>query len=431
MKITRNAVGLCAAFGLGIVLLASCGSKTAGAGQAKSAAPAPAAAVQNITWSMWLPEPVETLKLFNSQNKDVQIQYEMLSSDQYVNIINTRIMSGQAPDIFTGRGIDNYKAMVANGVFYDLTGQSYLANYDPEVIRQNTFNGKTYGVPISSVFLALICNKQLFDKYNVKIPEYWDDYLAACATFKKNGVTPLIQGTKDLFQTQLIPGEPVQAMCTIDPDWSVKLSAGQVKLTDPQAVSFFKRYQDFLAPAKGYIDPGSNGMTMVQAWQQFCNGKAAMMGGGSYYVNQDYPSAKPNGFDLVLAPWPLGEKKGDQIKIAYTAHANVMSVNAKSKNLQATLTFIGWMSQPDNAAFYGKQTQDFIAMKGAKNDFSPDAKLWNDYLIKYPNKVDKLNSPAVITPDYEKGVQELIAGTSTAQQVVDRVQGLLDAALKK
>jgi len=411
-----------------LISVSAAGTLMAGGNQSSGSA---SGGVKNITWSMWLPEPTETLKLFNSQHKDIHIDYEMLSSDQYVNIINTRIMSGQAPDIFTGRGIDTYKAMVANGQLYDLTGQPYLVNYDPEVIRQNTFNGKVYGVPVSVVFLGLICNQQLFDKYGLQIPECWDDYINCCDTFKKNGVTPLIQGTKDLFQTQLIPGEPVQAMCTIDPDWSVKLSAGQVKLTDPQAVAFFQRYQDFLAPSKGYIDPGSNGMSMVQAWQQFCNGKAAMMGGGSYYVNQDYPSAKPNGFSITVAPWPLAEKKGDTIRIAYTAHANVMSVNAASKNLNATLEFINWMSQPANMDFYGKQTQDFIALVGAKNDFSPDAKVWNDYLVKYPNKVDKLNSPAAVTPDYEKGVQELIDGTSTAQQVVDRVQGLLDAFLKK
>jgi len=421
MKKITKFISLLTMLSLGVSLLASCGNSSGSSG-----------GVENITWAMWLPEPTATLQKFNDENKGkINITYEMVSSDQYVNIINTRLMSGQAPDIFTGRGIDNYKAMAANGQLYDLTGQPYLQNYDPTAISQNTFNGKTYGVPISVVFLGLICNKQLFDKYNLQIPECWDDYINCCKVFKQNGVTPLIQGTKDLFQTQLIPGEPVQAMCTIDPLWSVKLSAGQVKLTDPQALAFFQRYQDFLSPSQGYIDPGSNGMTMVQAWQQFCNGKAAMMGGGSYYVNQDYPSAKPNGFDLAIAPWPLAEKKGDPINIAYTAHANIMSVNANSKHLQATLKFIEWMSQPENMAFYGQQTKDFIAGKGAKNDFSPDAQLWNDYLLKYPGRVDKLNSPAVVTPDYEKGVQQLIDGTATAQDVVNTVQTNLDAALKK
>jgi ABC-type glycerol-3-phosphate transport system substrate-binding protein len=49
-------------------------------------------------------------------------------------------------------------------------------------------NGKIYGVPFNSAPVGMWYRKDIFDKYNVKLPETWDEYLKIARDLKKKGV---------------------------------------------------------------------------------------------------------------------------------------------------------------------------------------------------------------------------------------------------
>ena len=67
-----------------------------------------------------------------------------------------------------------------------------------------TFDGQIYGLPYTNACSVLYVNKALFEANNVKIPETWDDMLAAVAAFKEAGVTPMITGGGDRWPTNML-----------------------------------------------------------------------------------------------------------------------------------------------------------------------------------------------------------------------------------
>ncbi len=58
-------------------------------------------------------------------------------------------------------------------------------------LEQVSFNGKIYGVPVKNISIAgIYYNKDLFDKYNVKVPSTVSELEKASDTFLANGIIP-------------------------------------------------------------------------------------------------------------------------------------------------------------------------------------------------------------------------------------------------
>jgi Bacterial extracellular solute-binding protein. len=57
-------------------------------------------------------------------------------------------------------------------------------------------NGKIYGLPVEITFEGLFINKDLFDRYNVKVPENYEDLKKAIVTFKNNNIIPIAYNCK-------------------------------------------------------------------------------------------------------------------------------------------------------------------------------------------------------------------------------------------
>lgn len=58
-----------------------------------------------------------------------------------------------------------------------------------EAVRNN--DGVIRAVPTTGYWEGLFCNKELFDKYDVKLPTDWESFVKAVHIFKKNGIIPV------------------------------------------------------------------------------------------------------------------------------------------------------------------------------------------------------------------------------------------------
>lgn len=58
-----------------------------------------------------------------------------------------------------------------------------------EAVRNK--DGVIRAVPTTGYWEGLFCNKELFDKYNVKLPTDWESFVKAVHIFKKNGIVPV------------------------------------------------------------------------------------------------------------------------------------------------------------------------------------------------------------------------------------------------
>lgn len=388
---------------------------------------------ENVTlkWSAWDPEPKEFIKAFNDSHPDTKVEYEMLSSDQYINIINVRLLSGEGPDIFGSRFPSNYDTLIKDGNILELTGKPFLNNIEPSALAQvTTADGKVYGFPSSTLWYLVYYNKDIFKKYNLQLPTNWEEYVAVCEELKKNGVAPQIQGMKDLFQNEFVAVSPILSASLVDPKIDAKLLSGEAKFSDDILLKHFKRVEDFLK--KGYLYDGSLGLTMIQAWQLFTEGKAAMMQGGTYYTAQTFPQFKPN-FDYGIMPVPYNVK-GESQKMFINATASNKVINAKGENVERTLEFVEWWNQKENLELYANSSLSISTGKGIVADFAPELKLYAEQMNNSAiEKRPVVKYPSEVSNEVGVAIQSMIIGKS-ADEAIKVLQNKMDevvAAKKK
>ena len=60
-----------------------------------------------------------------------------------------------------------------------------LDDIDPSMWEGATFDGTVYGVPMGSNAIMLMYRQDLFEKYNLEVPETYDEIIAACEVLKQ------------------------------------------------------------------------------------------------------------------------------------------------------------------------------------------------------------------------------------------------------
>lgn len=78
------------------------------------------------------------------------------------------------------------------GKLMDLSGLESAKNLRDVVKTANVVNGKLVAIPQEVVAYGLFINKDMFDQYNLELPETPEDFLECCRVFQENGIeTPV------------------------------------------------------------------------------------------------------------------------------------------------------------------------------------------------------------------------------------------------
>jgi raffinose/stachyose/melibiose transport system substrate-binding protein len=128
----------------------------------------------------------------------IHIDYQIIPSDQYFNVLQTRLNTGEATDIFGGQSgvtdlIVNYN-VEANAV--DLSDEAWVERMDPLVLAQATVNEKVYGLTLWDVIgttWVVNYNKTIFEEHNVSVPTTFEEFKSVCETLLDAGVVPMYE----------------------------------------------------------------------------------------------------------------------------------------------------------------------------------------------------------------------------------------------
>ncbi|MDH2413268.1 extracellular solute-binding protein [Nocardioides sp. CER19] len=162
------------------------------------------------------------------------------------------------------------------------------AKYDDKGVMGS---GSYYGIPNYGEYVEFYYNKDLFDKYGVKVPTSADELEQAMAKFKAAGVTPLAESAAEYPLGQLWYQ---LALSKADRDWVTDYQTykNKVDFSGPEisyATQTIKDWQD-----KGYISKDATGMKAEDAGVSFINGKAPMFFSGSWWYGRFIDEAKFN-----------------------------------------------------------------------------------------------------------------------------------------
>lgn len=247
----------------------------------------------------------EIFQEFNKEHPNITATYIAYDDDQYYSMLSTAIQTGDAPDLFATSGTKKvvFKNYVDMGACMELDDLIDFSGWPEEIMSWGQIDGKTYMTPSAlGDAYGVYYNKDIFDKYELKEPETWDELIAICDTLVENGVTPFAlpgldaNGIQWWFNTM---------MASFAPEWNMDFPYDGNDFTNQQFIDMLQVLADF--KDAGYFGEDYASMDTNGAYLYFSSGKAAMMADGSWQAGT-YTAMEDMNIDVFLWPTKDGGK---------------------------------------------------------------------------------------------------------------------------
>ncbi len=273
------------------IIICSCGGQPIDSATAHTASTPPPPQQEQITlklWHIWATDSDSNKKPFqkalekwNTDNPNIQITTDATESETYKIKIRTAIAVNEAPDIFFAWGAGFAKPFVDAGKVLALDNcldKNTLNKLDPGILNNFTYDGKIYGLPTFMIAGIFYCNEELFNQYNVNIPDTYNELLEAVKVFRENKITPIAVGLKDGW-----PGIFYQNILAIRTAGIDKCNAAlnkEISFFQPAFVESAERLITLIDA--GAFDERCIQYTQHEAELTFLNGRVPMYYGGSW-----------------------------------------------------------------------------------------------------------------------------------------------------
>ncbi|MFM9591274.1 extracellular solute-binding protein [Streptomyces scabiei] len=298
------------------------------------------------------------VKEFEAAHKDIKVKYVNVPFDQAQNKFDTAAGATGAPDILRSE-VGWTPAFAKKGFFLPLDGTAALKDQDkfqPSLIKQAQYDGKTYGVPFVTDTLALVYNKQLFEKAGLtEAPRTWDDLKKAAATIKgKTGVDGYWGSTQAYYAQSFLYGDGTD---------TVDVPAKKITVNSPEAKKAYGTWLG-LFDGKGLHKADTTADAYAHIQDAFVNGKVASIIQGPWEITNFYKgSAFKDKANLGIATVPAGTSG----KAGAPTGGHNLSVYAGSDKAhqEASLKFIEFMTSA--------KSQETIALKNSTLPTRDDA----------------------------------------------------------
>lgn len=317
------------------VVVSLCAATVLAAGRGEGAeSPAAPVRLSYVTWDYVDRKASTDLFIATARNEQsIDIQLENVPTDQYVNLVKTRVASGNVPDMVNIHGVlGGYGEEIARtGQFEDIRDLAVVEEYDPATLDANTLDGKLYYVSVSTNVIGVLYNKALFRASGVAVPRSLGEFVATCEGFKRVGITPIACSAKDAWTLQMIPfiafAQVFQSRAPSPLAALRQLAAGDLKFTDPEYRRTMAIQSEWAR--RGYFQAGFLGTDVSVASAMVATGKAAMLVNGTWQqkaIMDANPAAEIGFFALPM------NATGEQIMIPTMAQGGI-ALNAKGGKL--------------------------------------------------------------------------------------------------
>lgn len=281
---------------------AGCGQKDEGSNASSSAGGDKAGEKVTIKFMHLWPEGVsagqnkivnQIINDYQKEHPNVTIKQEVLDNEQYKNKLKVLSASNELPDVGVTWAAGFLKPYVEGNLFApvdDLLSGELKDKFVAGTTEAYAIDGKTYALPLEFNIAPIYYNKAIFKKYNLEVPQTYEQFKAVSKTLSDNGVAPIALGNKDrwtgslwyMYLADRIAGQKALADAI----------AGSGSFKDPGLVQAAKEVQS-LVDSNAFIK-GFNGLSNEEGKSEFLNGKAAMYLMGTwelpnYTTNEEIP----------------------------------------------------------------------------------------------------------------------------------------------
>ena len=444
----KRVVSLMFAVLLAVSMFAGCGSSSSGNGETNTTSSttskgeaATAKDPENISLMTPWAFPQEILDQFKAKT-GIEVKQDVVpnSTTDYLQARNARMASGAELDIIGADGSDPAD-FAKKGTIIELTNEAWMKNFTDDSLKLMSQFTATPDKQFSAVFEALTFgvwyNKDIFKQYNIEVPTNYEDFTAICETLKKNGVTPMVQGGKDVWPLDQELNMFLEAIYTKYPNTWIDLYTGKVKFTDPDIVKEAKKLEVFY-PDRNYYAKGTLSTTYDQAWQLMLQKKAAMWFMGSWASEVMTKSNVQPEFEVGVFCPPMNYKGEAQYD------AKILSRNfcilSNSKKTDAAKKYLEFLTQPDIAQLFVDKGMTISTVKNVSSSTMVAGEDWAKLFALPMGGQNMLNK---IAPDgklYIPGAEflkvknmleaNIVDGKMTVEQYLAELQKAQDIDIK-
>jgi ABC-type glycerol-3-phosphate transport system substrate-binding protein len=384
----------------------------------------------------------ELAKRYEAQT-GVRVNFELYApSDQYAQKVRAAAQGRSLPDIF---GILGEKRDLASfikaGLVYEITPYMdkdscrWKDSFFAKALAVNEFSDGNgygikpgiYGVPIDVMTIQMLYNKSLFRKLGLdpdKPPKEFAEFLAIGRKIKDTSLQGLVSGWSENWLIDCLAGN--YAFNIMGRDKVMATIKGEVSYTAPEwikVLGLFKDMQESGLLAKGIV-------TMINktAEQLFANEKAVFAFNGSWCINV-YKGMNPK-LEYAVFPPP---KASDNYPMAIRGGAgSSFLVNAKSPRREEAVKFLQWLTDTDQQAYLAEATSNLPANKNSIGKVP-------EILASFTRGLDNATHPnawaiwefPIVIEAFDRGIQSIIIGEKTPQQVAAEVQAIKERELAR
>jgi raffinose/stachyose/melibiose transport system substrate-binding protein len=346
----------------------------------------PAYAAPKLTLSYqvdtnWLKDGERELAKKFEEKTGIAIDFQIVPSDQYFNVLKTKLNSGEGPDLFGGQsGVTDLKLnynVEKNAV--DLSNEPWAKLEDPLVAAQATVDGKLYGLTYwDTLGYVWVVNysKPIFQKYGLTPPKTYADFKALCQKLLDNGIQPLYEPVSDGWHQVLWFPEVGPRFEQAEPGLAARLNANKEKFADSKIMledlTELKEMYDL-----GFFGPDALSDTFADRTKAMATGKVAMTLMQSAFpadLHHDYPNANPDDWGVFVIP--LADNQLLNINPAGPTHF----IYSGSQHIAEAKQYLDFLAQPENLQAYLDSEPQFLTLPfpGVTSKFSPELKAFMD-----------------------------------------------------
>lgn len=355
---------------------------------------------------------------FMKENPKVKINIETFSWSDFYTKWTTGLASGNVPDMSSALSVQVVEMIDADAILpmdhlIDSIGRDRF--HEKALTEMTAEDGSCYGVPLYSNTEAMWYRKDLLEKYNLEVPETWDELYetAKIITEGENGAVygaAMPMGSNDMMATRwlhLYVRSAGETLITED---------GKANLTSPTAIDgikyWVKLYKD-CSPAD------SINFNVLDEATLYYQGKLAFDFNTGFHIGGVQTNSPDLMDDIDCAPIPR-VNKGDP-EVGCESNHTPLVIWKNSKHPEICEAFIKYFYEPEHYVDFLLSVP--VGMMPALKGVTEDEKYQSNEIVQQFKHADEvlnqmLSGSTSIGMEYGPRAE---AGLLTSQRVIEEM----------
>ncbi len=320
-----------------------------------------------------------------TEETGIKVDYQIVPSDQYENLLMTKLNTGECTDLFGGQSsqfsIVNQFHVEENAV--ELTDESWAANVEPAAAFELSVDGKLYGQPIQDVSAvwAVAYNRQIFEDLGLEIPTNYAELCDICDKLIEAGIIPIYECVSDGWH-HVCWTEKAIAATAADPEYPDKLNKNEATFAgNEQLITLFSELKEMAD--KGYFGDNYMSNQYSDAPASIASGEYAMVlynQGLGVEVNAVDPDFPVDNIGYFVSP--LCDDQN--LNVNYCGPSRF--IYSGSANIDAAKQYLEFMASDESLAYMTENVGKFNQLPYL-NAPSAYSDVIQEFYDRYPNKV--------------------------------------------